>query len=80
MIKFAHQLVDAKPFHHFIVAGLETSPALMAQHGAATLEDELRSHEQELKEMQTRIVGLRRQWSGEARRSGRARDLQEIAS
>ena len=43
MIKFAHRLVEAKPFHHFIVAvivlagvvaGLETSPALMAQHGA----------------------------------------------
>ena len=55
-----------------------------AQHeyetGAATLEDELRSLELEMKEMQTRIVGLRRKWSGEARQSGRARNLQEIAS
>ena len=54
-----------------------------AQHeretGAATLEDELRSLEQEMKQMQARIVGLRRKWSGEARRSGHTRNLQEIA-
>ena len=46
MIKLAHQLVAAKPFHHFIVAvivlagvvaGLETSHALMVQHGAVLL-------------------------------------------
>ena len=46
MIKFAQQLVAAKPFHHFIVAvivlagvvaGLETSHALMVQHGAVLL-------------------------------------------
>ena len=38
-----------------------------AQHeretGAATLEDELRSLEQELKETQTRMAGLRRKWA-----------------
>ncbi len=39
-----------------------------AQHeretGSATMEDELRSLEQEMKEMQTRLAGLRRKWNG----------------
>jgi hypothetical protein len=39
-----------------------------AQHeretGAATLEDELKLLEQELKETQTRLAGLRRKWAG----------------
>ena len=46
MTKFVHQILAAKSFHHFIVAvivlagvvaGLETSPALMVQHGAVLL-------------------------------------------
>ena len=46
MITAIKQLVEAKPFHHFIVAvivlagvvaGLETSPAIMAQHDTTLL-------------------------------------------
>ena len=59
-----------------VVAGLETSPVMMERHRPillgldkfilgvfiveATLEDELRTLEQELKETQTRLAGLRR--------------------
>jgi voltage-gated sodium channel len=42
-----------------------------AQHiketGATTLDDELKSLECEMREMQTRLAGLRRKWSGEPR-------------
>lgn len=42
-----------------------------AQHeretGSATLEDELKSLERELREMQTRMTGVRRKWSSESR-------------
>ncbi len=48
--------------------------------GSATLADELRSLELEMKEMQTRMVGLRRKWSGESRRPESNRKLEEIAS
>jgi len=55
-----------------------------AQHeretGSATLADELQSLELEMKEMQTRLVGLRRKWSGEARRHASKRLLEKSAA
>jgi voltage-gated sodium channel len=55
-----------------------------AQHeretGSAALADELRSLEREMKEMQTRLVGLRRKWSGESRRPESKRNAEEGAA
>jgi voltage-gated sodium channel len=48
--------------------------------GSATLEDELRLLEREMKELQTRLTGLRRKWSGEPRRMTRERKLEEVAA
>jgi voltage-gated sodium channel len=51
-----------------------------AQHeretGPVTLDDELKSLEREMKEMQTRLVGIRRKWSGEPRPPERKRNLE----
>jgi len=46
--------------------------------GPATLEDELESLEQELKEMQGRMAGLRRKWSADARPPVATRNLEEM--
>ncbi len=55
-----------------------------AQHeretGSATLEDELKILEQEMKEMQTSLAGLRRKWSHGPPKSSRERNLEEIAA
>jgi voltage-gated sodium channel len=55
-----------------------------AQHeresGSATLEDELRSIERELKQMQASVAGLRRQWTGGASQRANARPYEEVAS
>jgi voltage-gated sodium channel len=55
-----------------------------AQHeretGAATLEDELRSLEQELKEAQTRMAGLRRKWARAGAPTAGERKPEEIAA
>ncbi len=55
-----------------------------AQHeretGAATLEDELQSLEREMKEMHTRVAGLRRKWSRDTRQRASAGHSEEIAA
>ena len=55
-----------------------------AQHeretGSATLEDELKSLEREMREMQTRLAGLRRRWRGESRPAVTTRNLEEIVA
>jgi uncharacterized coiled-coil DUF342 family protein len=55
-----------------------------AQHeretGAATLEDELRSLERELKETQTRMAGLRRKWAKGLAPTASGRKPGEIAA
>ena len=55
-----------------------------AQHeretGGATLEDELKSLEAELKATQTRLVNLRRKWSKAEKRAPREDHLEEIAA
>ena len=55
-----------------------------AQHeretGAATLADELRSLEQELKETQTRLAGLRRKWARDVAPTVSERKREEIAA
>ena len=55
-----------------------------AQHeretGAATLEDELRTLEQELKETQTRMAGLRRKWARAGATAASERKPEEIAA
>ncbi len=55
-----------------------------AQHegetGSATLEDELKSLEREMKEMQTRLTGLRRKWTTGARPPARTPSLDEVAA
>jgi len=48
--------------------------------GSATLEDELKSLEREMKEMQTRLAGLRRKWRGESRPTMTRRSLEEVAA
>ena len=48
--------------------------------GAATLEDELRSLEQELKETQTRMAGLRRKWASPGAPIAGRRKPEEIAA
>ena len=48
--------------------------------GAATLEDDLRSLEQELKETQTRMAGLRRKWASAGAPSVGGRKPEEIAA
>ena len=48
--------------------------------GAATLEDDLRSLEQELKETQTRMAGLRRKWASAGAPSVGRRKPEEIAA
>lgn len=48
--------------------------------GAATLEDDLRSLEQELKETQTRMAGLRRKWASPGAPIAGRRKLEEIAA
>ena len=48
--------------------------------GAATLEDELKSLERQLKETQTRIVGLRRRWLKETPRPSTAMEAREMAA
>jgi uncharacterized protein YukE len=48
----------------------EIAERARAQHereaGSATLEDEFESLEQQMKEMQGRMAGLRRKWSGKS--------------
>ena len=55
-----------------------------AQHeretGAATLADELRALEQELKETQTRMAGLRHKWARPSALTAAERKLEEIAA
>jgi voltage-gated sodium channel len=55
-----------------------------AQHeretGAATLEDELKSLEHELKETQTRLAGLRRKWSSAETCTSRTARVEELAA
>ena len=48
--------------------------------GSATLEDELKSLEREMREMQTRLAGLRRRWRGESRPAVTTRNLEEIVA
>lgn len=54
-----------------------------AQHeretGSATLEDELELVERQMKELQTRLAGLRRQWSHGSPKCTRERNLEEMA-
>ena len=47
---------------------------------SATLEDELRSLEREMKEVQTRLAGLRRRWRGESRPPVTTRNLEELVA
>jgi voltage-gated sodium channel len=51
--------------HAEIAEGDRTQPE--GEPGSATLADELKLLETEMKEMQTRLAGLRRKWSGEPR-------------
>jgi len=55
-----------------------------AQHeretGAATLEDELKLLERELKETQTRVAGLRRKWAKEVAPAAGERKSEELAA
>lgn len=48
--------------------------------GAATLEDELRLLEQELKETQTRLAGLRRKWAGGSAQISQGRKPEQFPS
>jgi voltage-gated sodium channel len=48
--------------------------------GSATLEDELRSLELELKETQTRMANLRRRWAGGSSHTTRDRKLEDLAA
>lgn len=48
--------------------------------GSATLEDELKSLEREMKEVQTRLAGLRRRWRGESRPPVTTRNLEELVA
>ena len=48
--------------------------------GAATLEDELKALELELRETQTRLAGLRRKWARTSTPAAGKRELQEIAA
>ncbi len=48
--------------------------------GSATLEDELKLLECEMKEMQTRLTGLRRKWGTAARPPVRRRNVEEVAA
>jgi voltage-gated sodium channel len=48
--------------------------------GSAPLEDELKLLEREMQELQTRLSGLRRKWSGEPPRITRERKLEEAAA
>jgi len=50
------------------------------ENGAATLEGELRSLEQELKETQTRMAGLRRKWFGDFSHNSSDRKSEEISA
>jgi len=48
--------------------------------GSATLDDELKSLEREMKEMQTRLAGLRRKWRGESPPAVTTRNLKELVA
>ena len=47
--------------------------------GTVTLEDELKSLEREMKEMQTRVAGLRRKWSADSRQFAHQQTLEDPA-
>jgi voltage-gated sodium channel len=51
-----------------------------SQARSATLDDELELLEREIKEMQTRVAGLRRKWTGDARQRARLRRSEEVAA
>jgi voltage-gated sodium channel len=48
--------------------------------GSATLEDELKLLEQDMKEMQTRLAGLRRKWGEGSAKLTRDRNVEEVGS
>jgi voltage-gated sodium channel len=48
--------------------------------GSATLENEVKSLERAMKEMQTRMAGLRRKWSGDSRKPGDVRNVEETSA
>ena len=55
-------------------------PNQQVRIGSATLEDELKLLEQDMKEMQTRLAGLRRKWGEGSSKLTRARSVEEAGS